>query len=240
MKKLLLSFIGLTSLYVTAQTTVYTTGQTYTDAWTGWSTPVTTNVTSSSVNGVNIYNFSGTASTSFTAEIYRQFTINSNDLDIYLSATTQNCTISVEYSTDNVSYTQIGSQVWGPGLAVSTLVIPTFDPTVSTFYLKLKMNGTFGSPSQSSFNNLKIDAVLNTSAVEEFSLGSNVIFSNGILQVNSSSQNYNVAIYNLSGQKIISENNAKMFDLTAQENGIYFVTYTSGDFRKTIKIVKSL
>lgn len=144
------------------QTTVYTTGQTYPDAWTGWSTPVVTGITSSSVNGAYIYNFNGTASTAFTVETYRQFTINSNDLDFYLTATTQNATVSIEYSTDNVSYSQIGTQNWGAGFAVSTLIVPTFDPVVTTFYIKLKMVGTFGSPSQTNFNSLKIDAVLNS------------------------------------------------------------------------------
>lgn len=163
MKKLF-ALIGIVlSIGATSQTTVYTTGQTYPDAWTGWSTPVTTNITSQSVNGANIYTFSGTNGNAFTVETYRQFTINSSDIDFYLSATTQNCLVSIEFSTDNVSYTQIGSQMWGAGFAVSTLIVPTFNPGTSTFYIKLKMAGTFGSPSQSNFNSLKIDAVLSSS-----------------------------------------------------------------------------
>lgn len=145
-----------------SQTTEYETGQTYPDAWTGWSIPVVTGITSSSVNGANIYQFNGVASTPFTVETYRQFTINSNDLDLYLVATTQNAIVSIEYSTDNVSYSEIGTQTWGAGFAVSTLIVPTFDPVVPTFYLKLKMIGVFGSPAQTNFNSLKIDAVLNT------------------------------------------------------------------------------
>jgi len=145
-----------------AQTTEYTTGQTYADAWTGWSTPVVTGTTGSNINGVNMYIFSGTNGVAHTIEIYRQFTINSNDLDLYLAATTQGTTVSVLYSTDNISYSEIGSQVWAPiPFSQSTIVIPTFDPVVSTFYLKLKIVGTFGGSGQSIFNSLKIDAVLN-------------------------------------------------------------------------------
>lgn len=162
MKKL---FTLLTSCFVFslgAQTTVYTTGQTYADAWTGWSTPVVTNISSSSVNGANIYSFNGTTGQAYTIETYRQFTINSDDIDFWLGATTESCTVSIEISLDNISYTQVGSQVWGPGFATSTLIAPTVDPGGTTFYVKLKMAGTFGTPAQANFNNLKIDAVLNS------------------------------------------------------------------------------
>ena len=162
MKKIFTLFAVLASLFVQSQTTEYTTGQTYTDAWTGWSTPVTTGTTGSSINGAYIYTFSGTNGMAHTIEIYRQFTINSNDLDLYLSATTQNATVSILYSTDNISYTEIGSQTWAPvPFSQSTLIVPTFNPVVPTFYLKLKIVGTFGSGGQSNFNNFKIDAVLN-------------------------------------------------------------------------------
>jgi len=144
-----------------AQTTEYTTGQTYADAWTGWSAPVTTGITSNSVNGANIYTFNGTAATTFTVETRRQFTINSNNMILYLLATTQNAIVSIEYSTDNVTYTEIGTQSWGSGFSASTLIVAAFDPGVPTFYLKLKMAGLFGSPSQTNFNNFKIDAYLN-------------------------------------------------------------------------------
>ena len=120
-------------------------------------------------------------------------------------------------------------------ILLEKLVILIFCVLILEFFILLKKSNQFEN-----FNNLKIDAVLNTSSVEEFSLGTNVIFANGILHVNPAAQNYNISIYNLSGQRIFSENNAKTCDLTAKENGIYFVSYTSGDFRKTIKIVKSL
>lgn len=223
---------------VFAQTTEYTTGQTYTDAWTGWSTPVVTNISGSSVNGAYVYAFSGSTSDNYTIEIYRQFTINTNDIDIYFAATTQNATVSVEYSTDNVSYSQIGTQNWGAGFAQSTMVIPTYDPVVSTFYLKLKMSGTFGSPAQAQFNNLRIDAVLNSSgaAVEEFELGSNVLFANGELQVIAAIDDYTVSIYDISGKLIVSQLNLKSYNLAPHNEGIYFVSILNNGLRKTIKI----
>lgn len=145
-----------------SQTTEYTTGQTYPDAWTGWSTPIETGTTASSVNGANIYTFSGTNGQAYTVETYRQFTINSNDIDLYLSATCANATVSIEYSSDNVTYAQIGSLAYGGGFGNQTLIIPTYDPVVTTFYLKIKVAGTFGSPSSLQLNNFKIDAVLNS------------------------------------------------------------------------------
>jgi len=150
------------SLTLNAQTTEYTTGQTYGDAWTGWSTPVTSNVSSSSVNGADIYVFSGTNGQSYTVEMYRQFNINSNDIDLYLAATCENATVSIELSQDNVSYTQVATQSWGAGFSQSTIIAPTIDPISSTFYLKIVVSGTFGSPSQLQLNNFKIDAILSS------------------------------------------------------------------------------
>jgi hypothetical protein len=156
---LLFAFVALGGVF--GQTTEYTTGQTYSDPWTGWSNPITTGITATSVNGADVYTMSGNTSDAYTFEIKRQFTINSNDIDLYLAATTQNATVSIEYSSDDVTYTQIGTQNWGAGFAQSSLIVPTYDPVVSTFYLKLKISGTFASPSQAQFNNLKIDAELN-------------------------------------------------------------------------------
>jgi hypothetical protein len=331
MKKLSALLVGLLIAFSgQSQTTVYTTGQSYTDAWTGWSTPVTTGTTAQSINGAYIYTFSGMASSAFTIEIYRQFTIDSDDLDIYLGATTQNATVSVLISTDNVSYTEIGSQVFGPGFATSTLVIPTIDPAATTFYLKLKMVGTFASPAQSNFNNLKIDAVLNSTnsvavspaatqniltgangtlltateapsaatsrewkysttsgsgyvsfaptqtgatytpnfatagtyyvvcvsnfsgdvqtsnqvqinvtapaGIDDFTIGSNVRYANGMLDIITPLQNYNVQIFDINGQVICSEQNLKSFDFAGKDPGIYFVSFYYNGERKTLKI----
>ena len=163
---LLLAFsIGLAF----AQTTEYTTGNGTTDDWTGWSTPIVTNVSADSYTGIHSWQFSGTNGQSYTMESYRQFDINSNDIDIYLNCLTQNATFSVEHSTDNVSYTEIGSSTVGAGYSINNLLIPTFDPTTPTFYLKIKLSGTFGSPSNTQLYDMKIDAVLNTGSTVSIS-----------------------------------------------------------------------
>src|SRR5690606_10629059 len=75
----------------------------------------------------------------------------------------ENATGSVEISTDDVSYSSLGSYNWpGGGATQSTLTIPTVDPGVSTFWIKLKMIGTFGSPASVQFYSFYINAVLNT------------------------------------------------------------------------------
>jgi hypothetical protein len=169
MKTIFTLFFAFTLGFAFAQTTEYSTGQTYGDAWTGWSTPIETGTTASSVNGADIYTFSGLNSTAYTVELYRQFTINSNDLDIYLNATAANTVVSVEFSTDNVSYTEIGNATYGVAFVQQGIVIPTHDPVTSTFYIKIKATGTFGSPSQLQLNNFKIDAVLNTGSTVSIS-----------------------------------------------------------------------
>ena len=239
MNKIITLLLSLmTVIAAQSQTTEYTTGQTYTDAWTGWSTPVTTGTTGSSINGANMYIFTGTNGVAHTIEIYRQFTINSNDLDLYLAATTQNATVSIQHSTDNVTYTEIGSQVWGAGFSQSTLIVPTFNPITTTFYLKLKIVGTFGGSGQSVFNNLKIDAVLNSgsASVGEFEMGSTVFYANKMLNVNTGIINYNVEIFDLNGRLIGSHPNMKSFDFTNYEGGLYFVAFTYNGERKTLKI----
>lgn len=333
MKKIFLSLLTFASIASSfGQTTVYTTGQTYADAWTGWSTPVTTNITSNSVNGANIYNFNGTTGNSYTIETYRQFTINSNDLDFYLTATTENCLVSIEFSTDNVSYSLVGSQSWGAGFSVSTLIAPTFDPGVTTFYIKLKMSGTFGSPAQANFNSLKIDAVLNSTnavsisptatqsinvgangtmltaaespsaatsrewkystvsgsgyvsfgtaqtgttytpnfasagtyyvvcvsnfsgdiqtsnevqinvgsaSVQELELVSQVWFENGNLQLICSAPEYAVEVYDISGTRVFKGTNVKTADFSSHAPGIYFVSLSTAEGKKTFKLIKA-
>lgn len=228
---------GLLSAAALAQTTVYETGSGVSDPWTGWSTPVTYNC-SGAVGGPNTYQFTGTNGQTYTFELYRQFLINSNDIDVYLAASTQNATISVEYSTDNVSYTQIGTQNWASGYAQSTIVIPTYDAGgITSFYLKIKGSGTFGSPSNTQLNTFKIDAVLNSNGVDEFDYGTNVLYSNGMIQMFTTMQQYTINIFNLGGQKIASEVNMTNFDMSGFQKGIYFVNVMNKEGeQKTFKI----
>jgi hypothetical protein len=238
MKKLSTLFMAFSFAFAAnAQTTVYTTGQTYTDDWSGWSVPVTSNA-NGSINGAYMYIFSSTAAGAYTVEIKRQFTINSSDLDIYLSATSENSTISVLHSTDNMTYTEIGSGIWASGgLSNSTIVVPTFNPGMTTFWLKLKMVGTApGVASQSIFNNLKIDADLTTSGMEDFKLGSSVIYSGGMLEIKSLMQQYEVQVYDINGQLVVAEQNMKSYDFSAHNSGLYFVTFLYEGKRKTLKI----
>jgi hypothetical protein len=168
MKTTLASFAIAISFLVNAQTTVYTTGQTYADGWTGWTTPVVSaTVGTPTINGAYIYEFpfTGAAGQSYSFEYTRAFSINSNDIDIYCAATSQNATLSIEYSEDNSLWTNIGSQVYGAGFAQQSLIIPTFAPGPTNFYLKIKMTGTIASPSQAVINNFRIDADLTTESV---------------------------------------------------------------------------
>jgi hypothetical protein len=169
MKKLFTLLLAFSAGFAFSQTTEYTTGQTYGDAWTGWSTPIETGTTASAVNGVDIYTFSGINPNAYTMEMYKQFTINSNDIDIYLNATASSGTVTLEFSTDNVSYSQIGSLTFSGGFSQQAMIVPTHDPLVSTFYLKVKAAGNFGSPAQLHINNMKIDAVLNTGSTVSIS-----------------------------------------------------------------------
>lgn len=335
MKKLFTFLLASLSLgAVQSQTTVYETGQNYTDAWTGWTAPVTSNVSGSSVNGVNIYTFtlSGGAGASYSLETTRAFSIASNDIDLYLAATTQNATLSIEYSEDNSAWTSIGSLTYGAGFSQQSLVIPSYAPGPTNFYLKLKMTGTVGSPSQAQFNNLKIDAdlasesvsvspsstqniltsangtaltasevpsaansrewkytttsgsgytsfttaetgttytpnfatagtyyvicesnfngntevsnevqinVTETSGVEELTTSKPLHYTNNRLTIVTSQTDYQISIYNLSGQLVLQEHNLMNFDFTNLENGIYFVNMVSNTGEKqTLKVVK--
>ena len=235
----LLLFVFLLSISF-AQTTVYTTGQNNSDPWTGWTTPVTTNVSNSSVNTADIYTFSlsGGSGASYSIETTRAFNIQSTDIDIYLAATTQNATLSVEYSEDNSTWTSIGSVSYGAGFAQQTLIIPTYAPGAVNFYLKIKMIGTVGSPSNASLNNLKIDAVLSSGIKPTIDLSNAITYYNNTLNVNIK-QDFNLVIYDLSGKIINRAKNQAKYDLSNLNAGIYFakVILKSGQV-KTIKLIK--
>ena len=236
---LLFIFIG-TSI-INAQTTVYETGQNSSDAWTGWSTPVTTGILGQSINGINIYNFNTEASGTYSIEITRQFNINSTDIDVYLNATTQNSTVELLYSSNNTTWTSMGNVTSGATFGLQTLIVPTYNPIVTSFYLKIKITGTIGTQLSATINSLKIDADLNLPIVglNENSIDYKLIYSNNQLIVDGDISNYKVSIYDMLGKIIVSENNLKFYDFNNFNNGIYFVTLTlkSGE-RKTIKVFK--
>jgi len=159
MKKFSTLFIGLLLPFVSsALTTVYTTGQSYGDEWTGWSAPVMTGVTSNAVNsGTDVWAFNGTGGTPYTIQTYRQFSINSNELYINLFAQAQNSTIVLEVSLDNVTYTTVATTSWGGGFTSQAVYAAGIDAGATNFYLRIKATGTFAG-GQTAFTNLKIEA----------------------------------------------------------------------------------
>jgi hypothetical protein len=159
MKKLFTLLAVAFAVISNAQTLVYSTGQTYSDDWTGWTTPVTSGV-SNDMYSANTWTFS--VSGSFSIETTRQFSINSSDIDIYWAATMSTGTIEVLHSTNGTTWTSVQTLNYSGGFGQQTMVIPTFNPTQESFYLKLKATGTAGSPPSCIFNNLYINADLNS------------------------------------------------------------------------------
>lgn len=245
MKTILTLFFTLSLSVIFAQTTEYTTGQGYTDAWTGWSTPIETGTTSSTVNGVNVYAFSGTANSIYTVEMYKQFTIDSNDIDIYLFGTYHSGTITIQYSTDNVTYTDIGYTTFNGGYFGSqSLVVPTFNPVVPTFYLKIKAKGTFGSPSQLWFQNLKIDAVLNStlsvSSPESINDTFKFLNTNSTIDIITDEKNYTARVFDLSGRLIYKEKDLTSYNFSNLNKGLYVLLIeTDKNEKKVIKFTHS-
>ena len=242
MKKLFTLLMVSAAFSSNAQTTVYETGQTYGDDWTGWSAVLTSGVTSDSYSA-NTWTFQ--VSGTYDIEITRQFSINSQDLDIYWSCTASSATAEVLHSTDGSTWSSVQTLSYGSSFGLSTMVIPTFNPTQETFYLKLKMSGTPTSgPMSCIYNNMYIDADLNNpfpggggANVEEYDLAASVIYSGGLLQIITALQGYTVNIYNISGQLIKTDINLKNFDFGSYKSGVYLVNVLSEDGKsKTFKI----
>ncbi|MCB9225320.1 MAG: T9SS type A sorting domain-containing protein [Crocinitomicaceae bacterium] len=157
MKKLFTLLAVAFAITSNAQTLVYSTGQTYGDDWTGWTTPVTSNV-STQMFSANTWTFG--VSSSYSIETTRAFSINSSDIDIYWAASTQNAVIEILHSTNGTTWTSVQTLSYGAGFQQQTMVVPTYNPQQENFYLKLKMTGTAGSPPSAIFNNMYINADL--------------------------------------------------------------------------------
>jgi len=224
-----------------AQTIEYETGQNSSDAWTGWSTPVVTNVTNSSINGINIYNFTlDNSANTYSLEITKQITINSSDLDFYLNTTSESSTISLSISTDNLTWTEIGNSTT-TGFGLNQMVIPTINPQNQNFYVKIMLSGTIGSQAAAMINSLVIKADMNSPlvSVKELNDDTELKFYNNTIFVKSDQSNYSVSLFDLSGKLLIQKSNITNYPLTDYPKGIYFVTYqNSNGYRKTIKIVR--
>jgi hypothetical protein len=240
--KLLASLLVFLSLNISiAQTTEYETGQNSSDAWTGWSTPVVTNVTNSSINGINIYNFVlDNSANTYSLEISKQITINSSDLDFYLNTTSESSTISLSISTDNSTWTEIGTSTT-TGFGLNQMVVPTINPQNLNFYVKIKLSGSIGSQSAAMINSLVIKADMNSPlvSVKELKDDTDLKFYNNTIFINSDQSNYSVSLFDLSGKLLMQKSNITNYSLFDFPKGIYFVTYqNSNGYRKTIKIVR--
>jgi hypothetical protein len=235
---LLMFFVASMSM---AQTTVYETGQGTSDAWTGWTVNVS-NVNNYSVLSNNIYSFTLNSSGTYSIELTRAFDINSQDLDFYLNTTTASSTITLSVSTDNVNWTTIGTSNTGSSLSLDQMVVPTINVGNQNFYAKIKMEGTIGSNTSFSISSYKINADLNNpyvAGIDETNDDTQITLYNNTVKVLTSQNDYQIAIYNLSGQLIHQEKNLQNFDLTNFPKGIYFVSYQNKvGLKKTIKIAK--
>jgi len=166
MKLLFTLFLGCFVLgSAFSQVTVYETGSIAGDPWTGWTIASQTGSGSNSLGG-NVYAFSVTNGQPVDIQLTRQFTINSNDIDIWFTGTSTNGMVfTIEYSTDNSNWTVLETATvtgGSPGLFQVSPVEPTYDPVVTTFYIKVAAAGTGGTPGSVQFNTLKIDAVVNS------------------------------------------------------------------------------
>lgn len=224
-----------------AQTIEYETGQNSSDAWTGWTTPVVTNVTNSSINGINIYNFTlDNSANTYSLEITKQITINSSDLYFYLNTTTESSTISLSISADNSTWTEIGNSTT-TGFGLNQMVVPTINPQNQNFYVKIMLSGTIGSQGAAMINSLVIKADMNSPlvSVKELKDDTELKFYNNTIFVKSDQSNYSVSLFDLSGKLLIQKSNITNYSLTDYPKGIYFVTYqNSNGYRKTIKVVR--
>lgn len=241
MKKLFTLLMVSAAFSSNAQTQVYATGQTYGDDWTGWTTPVTSGV-SNDMFSANTWTFSLSGGT-YSIETTRAFAINSQDIDIYWAASTQDSDIEVLHSTDGSTWSPVQSLNYGTGFQQQTIVIPTFNPSQENFYLKLKMTGTAGSPPSAIYNSMYINADLSNpftgggANVEEYELAANVIYSGGLVQIITALQGFTVNIYNIQGKLIKTDINLKNFDLSSYKAGVYLVNVLSEDGKaKTFKI----
>ncbi|UKN01047.1 T9SS type A sorting domain-containing protein [Paracrocinitomix mangrovi] len=162
MKRLLvMASLLLASLPLVAQNIIYSTGQTYTDAWTGWTVVSSSpNVSAPNIMGNNSWNFplSGNGS-AYDLTVTKLFSITDAPLNMYMDITTQSSLVSMEYSTDGVNYTLVASKSWGAN-STQTLTLLNYTPSQGDFYLRVKVEGVVGSPPKTILNNMYIESVI--------------------------------------------------------------------------------
>ena len=78
-----------------------------------------------------------------------------------------------------------------------------------------------------------------TSGIEELTTSKPLHYTNNRLTIVTSQTDYQISIYNLSGQLVLQEHNLMNFDFTNLEKGIYFVNMVSNTGEKqTLKVAK--
>lgn len=232
MKKYLL-FIGIQcfSFAPFAQmTTEYETGQGTTDAWTGW-TSQTTGVTAENTNGVNHYIFTltGPLGSNFNIEITRNFNIIHTPINVYYSVFAQSATLELLYSTDNVNWTSIDSDVFGTTYS-SGAYVKAVSPAVSSYYLKLKISGTVGDQQQVNFSNFRIDAEQSIAiGLDETKQAYAIQMQVNTLILSGYNSDYQLKVYSLGGEEVFSAVNGYSHDLSGLHKGVYLVSLRTAE-----------
>ncbi|MBD3637913.1 MAG: T9SS type A sorting domain-containing protein [Crocinitomicaceae bacterium] len=145
-----LAVILLFSSPLISQTTIYSTGVTFNDDWTGWTVESSSpNVDPPTYTGNHAweFQFNGANGEPYNFKVTRNFSFTDNPLDLYLTATTQSCLISFEYSTDGTNYTVIANDSWG-AYAEQTMSLVGYTSAQSNFFIRIKVEGVIGSPSK--------------------------------------------------------------------------------------------
>lgn len=252
MKKMLLVLLAFISMKgFTQTTTLYETGNGYTDAWVNWATTTSSDVTGS-VNGVNYYSFTlgGTNGDAYTIELVKEFTglsYSTMAMNYTVQAGNNGGTASLEilYSTDNTNWTSVTTHAYPASLSVSAFAT-SFSSSVPDFYLKLKLTGYHGSPSNVAFQKLTITAdesdyyeEAETSGIDSKEISTllnstQVYLAHQSLMVKTALNSFEISLYNLNGQLVSTHLNESVLDVTALQKGLYFVKVMDVDSKQFI------
>ncbi len=236
MKKLFTLFAVMSLFTSFSQfTTVYETGNGTSDGWTGWSS-TTTNVGAENVNGVNFYIFtlSGGMGANYSIEISRAFNITGTPINVSYTVFAQSSTLELLYSEDNVNWTSIDSDTYGTTYS-SSAYAKSVTPTVSNYYLMLRLTGTVGDQSQANFSNLSIEESDNgTIGLANQNIDKAIIYYNNTLNVQFNGS-YSVRLFNSAGSLVMNEENLISSDLNNLNPGLYFVQLQDSKGNSTTK-----
>ena len=216
----------------------YETGQDAGDPWTGWSID-NTNVGYDNVNGVNQYTFTmSDAGTTFTVNLYRQFTITGTPINVSYTVTARDAELRLQYSTDGVSYTTFETHTYGSTLSAGAYST-TYTPLVGTYYIRMQLEGDTGPTSNTAnFAKFKIEeSTTGSVGIQEVKLPE-MVYLNRAITVYYASQDFTVDVFGINGQQVLTSNSVTT-DLSGLNQGIYFVRYSDKEGRSnTIKVIR--